>query len=87
MVETLPFSGAKAHLSALAERVEREHERFAVTATAVRRSCSSTATTLQRSGRPWTSSATRPRGIIADNPSANPGSKAAARSTLPLERD
>jgi prevent-host-death family protein len=31
MSETLPFSEAKAHLSALAERVEREHERFVVT--------------------------------------------------------
>jgi antitoxin YefM len=31
MSETLPFSDAKAHLSELAERVEREHERILVT--------------------------------------------------------
>jgi len=31
MVDTLPFSEAKAHLSELAERVEREHERILVT--------------------------------------------------------
>ena len=31
MVDTLPFSEAKAHLSALAERVEREHDRIMVT--------------------------------------------------------
>ncbi|MGD0254921.1 MAG: type II toxin-antitoxin system Phd/YefM family antitoxin [Acidimicrobiales bacterium] len=31
MAETLPFSEAKAHLSDLAERVEREHERILVT--------------------------------------------------------
>lgn len=31
MSEILPFSEAKAHLSALAERVQREHERFVVT--------------------------------------------------------
>jgi len=31
MADTLPFSEAKAHLSELAERVEREHERILVT--------------------------------------------------------
>ena len=31
MSETLPFSEAKTHLSELAERVEREHERILVT--------------------------------------------------------
>jgi len=31
MTETLPFSDAKAHLSDLADRVEREHERILVT--------------------------------------------------------
>lgn len=31
MGETLPFSEVKAHLSELAERVEREHERILVT--------------------------------------------------------
>jgi antitoxin YefM len=31
MSETLPFSEVKAHLSALAERVEREHDRIVVT--------------------------------------------------------
>ncbi len=31
MSETLPFSEVKAHLSELAERVEREHERILVT--------------------------------------------------------
>ena len=31
MSETLPFPDAKAHLSELAERVEREHERILVT--------------------------------------------------------
>ena len=31
MTETLPFSEAKAHLSALAERVQRQHERIVVT--------------------------------------------------------
>ncbi len=31
MADTLPFSEAKAHLSKLAERVEREHERILVT--------------------------------------------------------
>jgi prevent-host-death family protein len=31
MTESLAFSEAKAHLSELAERVEREHERFLVT--------------------------------------------------------
>jgi antitoxin YefM len=31
MSETLPFSEVKAHLSALAERVEREHDRIIVT--------------------------------------------------------
>ena len=31
MSETLPFSEVKAHLSALADRVEREHERILVT--------------------------------------------------------
>jgi antitoxin YefM len=31
MTESMPFSEAKAHLSELAERVEREHERFLVT--------------------------------------------------------
>lgn len=31
MPDTLPFSEAKAHLSELAERVEREHERILVT--------------------------------------------------------
>jgi prevent-host-death family protein len=31
MAETFPFSEAKAHLSELAERVEREHERILVT--------------------------------------------------------
>ena len=31
MAATLPFSEAKAHLSELAERVEREHERILVT--------------------------------------------------------
>ncbi len=31
MEDTLPFSEAKAHLSELAERVEREHERILVT--------------------------------------------------------
>lgn len=31
MSDTLPFSEAKAHLSELAERVEREHERILVT--------------------------------------------------------
>lgn len=31
MSETLPFSEAKAHLSDLADRVEREHERVLVT--------------------------------------------------------
>ncbi|MHB8244634.1 MAG: type II toxin-antitoxin system Phd/YefM family antitoxin [Acidimicrobiales bacterium] len=31
MADTLPFSEAKAHLSELAERVEREHERLLVT--------------------------------------------------------
>jgi len=31
MADALPFSEAKAHLSALAERVEREHERILVT--------------------------------------------------------
>jgi prevent-host-death family protein len=31
MTESMAFSEAKAHLSELAERVEREHERFLVT--------------------------------------------------------
>jgi prevent-host-death family protein len=31
MAQTLPFSEAKAHLSELAERVERQHERILVT--------------------------------------------------------
>lgn len=31
MCETLPFSQVKAHLSALAERVERQHDRIVVT--------------------------------------------------------
>lgn len=31
MVSTVPFSEAKARLSALADRVEREHERIVVT--------------------------------------------------------
>jgi antitoxin YefM len=31
MSETVPFSEAKAHLSALADRVEKEHERILVT--------------------------------------------------------
>ena len=31
MSETMPFSEAKAHLSDLADRVEREHERVLVT--------------------------------------------------------
>ena len=31
MSETLPFSEVKAHLSALADRVEQEHERILVT--------------------------------------------------------
>ncbi len=31
MADTLPFSEAKAHLSELAQRVEREHERILVT--------------------------------------------------------
>jgi len=31
VTETLPFSDAKAHLSDLADRVEREHERILVT--------------------------------------------------------
>jgi len=31
MADMLPFSEAKAHLSELAERVEREHERILVT--------------------------------------------------------
>lgn len=31
MSETLPFSEVKAHLSALADRVEREHDRILVT--------------------------------------------------------
>jgi antitoxin YefM len=31
MSDTLPFSEVKAHLSALAERVEREHDRIVVT--------------------------------------------------------
>ncbi|MDA8267027.1 MAG: type II toxin-antitoxin system Phd/YefM family antitoxin [Actinomycetota bacterium] len=31
MADTLPFSEAKAHLSELAERVEREHDRILVT--------------------------------------------------------
>ncbi len=31
MPETIPFSDAKAHLSALADRVEAEHERIVVT--------------------------------------------------------
>lgn len=31
MSETLPFSEAKAHLSALGERVQHEHERIVVT--------------------------------------------------------
>lgn len=31
MTEILPFSEVKAHLSALAERVEREHDRILVT--------------------------------------------------------
>ena len=31
MTESMAFSDAKAHLSELAERVEREHERFLVT--------------------------------------------------------
>ena len=31
MSETLPFSEVKAHLSALAERVERQHDRITVT--------------------------------------------------------
>lgn len=31
MSETIPFSDAKAHLSELADRVEREHERVLVT--------------------------------------------------------
>ena len=31
MGDTLPFSAAKAHLSQLAERVERQHERIMVT--------------------------------------------------------
>ena len=31
MADTMPFSEAKAHLSELAERVEREHERILVT--------------------------------------------------------
>jgi antitoxin YefM len=31
MSETLPFSEVKAHLSALAERVQREHDRIVVT--------------------------------------------------------
>jgi antitoxin YefM len=31
MSETLPFSEVKAHLSALAERVAREHDRITVT--------------------------------------------------------
>jgi antitoxin YefM len=31
MSETLPFSEVKAHLSELAERVEREHDRILVT--------------------------------------------------------
>ena len=31
MPETVPFTSAKAHLSDLVDRVEREHERFLVT--------------------------------------------------------
>jgi prevent-host-death family protein len=31
MAETLPFSEAKAHLSELADRVERQHDRILVT--------------------------------------------------------
>lgn len=31
MSDTLPFSEVKAHLSALAERVERQHDRIVVT--------------------------------------------------------
>ena len=31
MADTMPFSEAKAHLSELAQRVEREHERILVT--------------------------------------------------------
>lgn len=31
MSETVPFSEAKAHLSELAERVEREHDRILIT--------------------------------------------------------
>ncbi len=31
MTETLPFSEVKTHLSALAERVERQHDRIVVT--------------------------------------------------------
>jgi antitoxin YefM len=31
MADTVPFSEAKAHLSELAERVEREHDRILVT--------------------------------------------------------